>query len=127
MPFIQIYLGEHLSPQNKKDISLAIHQSLVDVFHIPVKDYFQVIHAMKPGDILYPDSYFDVPHTDNLLYIRITARGGRTVEMKQELYGKIASRIAATTPVSAEDVVIILLENDSPDWSFGRGLAQMVK
>lgn len=127
MPFIQIYLGNHLSRQHKKDISLAVHQSLVDIFNIPLNDFFQVIHSMEPGDILYPESYYDVPHTENLLYIRITCRTGRTQEMKQALYERIASRIAATTPVSADDVVIILVENELADWSFGRGIAQMIQ
>lgn len=126
MPFVQIYLGHHLSAENKKDISLSVHQSLQGHFNIPADDYFQVIHVMQPEDILYPDSYFDVPHTNNLLYVRITARGGRTVAQKQALYKSIASRIAAATPVSADDVVIMLLENDSAGWSFGRGIAQMV-
>jgi len=127
MPFVQIYLGHHLSAENKKDISLSVHQSLQEHFNIPADDYFQVIHAMQPGDILYPGSYFDVPHTNNLLYIRITAKGGRTVAQKQALYKSIASRIEAATPVSADDVVIILLENDLAGWSFGRGIAQMVQ
>ncbi|TWF35854.1 tautomerase-like protein [Chitinophaga polysaccharea] len=126
MPFVQIYVGAHLSPANKKDISMAIHQGLMTHFLIPEKDYFQVIHVMQPEDLLYPDSYFDVPHSNNLIYIRITARSGRTVEMKQALYKSIASRIAATTPVSENDVVIILVENELPDWSFGQGVAQMV-
>ncbi|MGO4288357.1 tautomerase family protein [Chitinophaga sp. RAB17] len=126
MPFVQIYLGEHLSAANKKDISLSVHQSLQEHFNIPADDYFQVIHTMQPGDILYPNSYFDVPHTDNLMYIRITARAGRTVEQKQALYKSIATRIAAATPVPADDVVIILVENDLAGWSFGRGDAQMV-
>ena len=126
MPFVQIYLGDHLTQKNKKDISLAIHQSLMDNFHIPADDYFQVINAVAAGDILYPGSYFGVPHSPNLLYIRITARSGRTVEMKQSLYKNIAERIAAATPVSADDVVIIFVENESADWSFGRGIAQMV-
>jgi phenylpyruvate tautomerase PptA (4-oxalocrotonate tautomerase family) len=127
MPFVQIYLGDHLTTKNKKDISLSVHDSLREHFNIPADDYFQVIHTMQPGDILYPNSYFDVPHTNNLLYIHITARAGRTVEMKQALYKSIATRIAATTPVSANDVVIILLENDLAGWSFGQGIAQMVK
>ncbi|HEY9262895.1 tautomerase family protein [Chitinophaga sp.] len=127
MPFVQIYLGHHLSAENKKDISLSVHQSLQEHFNIPADDYFQVIHTMQPGDILYPASYFNVPHTDNLLYIRITARAGRTVEQKKALYKSIASRIGASTPVSGDDVVIILLENDLAGWSFGGGVAQMVE
>lgn len=127
MPFVQIYLGAHLTAAHKKDISLAVHHSLEEHFNVPADDYFQVIHSMQPGDILYPSSFLDVPHTDNLLYIRITARGGRTVEQKQGLYKSIATRIAATTPVSINDVVIVLVENDLAGWSFGQGVAQYVR
>ncbi|PSL47886.1 tautomerase-like protein [Chitinophaga niastensis] len=125
MPFVQIYLADHLSKKNKKDISTAVHHSLVNIFNVPVDDYFQVIHAMPAEDIVSPDSYFNVPHTNNLLYIRITAKTGRTVEMKKQLYQSIAAKIAATTPVSEDDVIIVLVENELADWSFGRGIAQM--
>jgi hypothetical protein len=33
--------------------------------------------------------------------------------------------IAERTPISTDDVIIILVENLAGNWSFGRGLAQM--
>jgi phenylpyruvate tautomerase PptA (4-oxalocrotonate tautomerase family) len=126
MPFVQISLAKNLTEKVKKDISHSIHESLVDAFKIPVDDYFQVINEVQPGNLLFAENYMGIPHSDNLVYIQIIARSGRTVEQKKELYLSIAKKIAERTPIGIDDVIIILLENELPDWSFGRGIAQYV-
>jgi quercetin dioxygenase-like cupin family protein len=127
MPFIQIYLSPALNDQSRKEISLSIHESLVAVFGIPENDYFQVIHEIRPADLLYPPSYLGVRHGDQVVYIQIIARQGRTVAMKQELYRSIAEKIASRTAIPIDDVIIVLVENTSENWSFGQGQAQMVE
>jgi phenylpyruvate tautomerase PptA (4-oxalocrotonate tautomerase family) len=124
MPFVQINLAQSLSEQVKNDISKSIHESLISHFNIPADDYFQVIHELPERGLLFPASYMNIPHTGNLVYIQIIARTGRTVEMKKALYRSIAEKIAARTPISTNDVFIVLVENNSPDWSFGQGIAQ---
>lgn len=125
MPFVQITLSQPATEKVKKDISLAVHESLMQVYHIPADDFFQVIHEVAATNLLFPESYMNVPHTKQLVYIQIIAREGRTVDMKKQLYRSIAEKIAAGTPISINDVIIILVENTSPDWSFGQGIAQM--
>lgn len=125
MPFVKINLAQNLADDTKKDISLAIHESLMGHFNIPQDDYFQVIHEIRPADLLYPDSYMNVPHSSSMVYIEITARYGRTLDMKKALYRAIADRIAARTPVSVNDVFIVLTEVATENWSLGQGLAQM--
>jgi len=125
MPFVKINLAQNLTDSIKKEISLSVHESLMEHFNIPQDDYFQVIHEIRPADLLYPDSYMNVPHSSNMLYIEITARFGRTVEMKKALYRAIANRIAARTHISVNDVFIVLTEVATENWSFGQGLAQM--
>ena len=126
MPFVQISLAQNCTEQIKKDISHSIHESLIDYFKIPVDDYFQVFHCVQPSDLMYPEKYMDIPHSGNLVYIQIIARGGRTVEMKKELYKSIAHKIAERTPIGIDDVIIVLVENTLENWSFGRGIAQYV-
>ena len=126
MPYVQISLAEGHTAQVKKDISRSIHESLVDAFRIPVDDYFQVIHEVKPENLIYAENYMDIPHSPNLVYVHIIARGGRTVEMKKELYKSIAHKIAEKTPISIDDVIIVLVDNTLENWSFGRGIAQYV-
>jgi len=126
MPFVQINLSRELDDHSRKAISLSIHESLVAVFHIPEDDYFQVIHEIRPADLLFPPSYLGVTHGDQVVYIQIIARDGRTIEMKQALYRSIAEKISARTSIPAADVIIVLVENTSENWSFGLGEAQMV-
>ncbi len=127
MPFVQFYLPAKFTDSVKKEISLSVHESLVDIFNVPVDDYFQVINPVEPGHLIYPGSYLGVPHSENLIYIYITCGIGRTVAMKQKLYAAIAEKIASRTPVSKDDVIIMLNETGWENWSFGQGVAQMVK
>jgi phenylpyruvate tautomerase PptA (4-oxalocrotonate tautomerase family) len=127
MPFVQINLAQNLTDEIKKHISGSIHESLVEVFNIPTDDFFQVIHEVRPSDLLWPDSYMDIPHTGNMVYIQIIARAGRTPEMKKALYKSIATKIAGRTPISTNDVFIVLVENTVENWSFGQGEAQYIR
>jgi phenylpyruvate tautomerase PptA (4-oxalocrotonate tautomerase family) len=127
MPFVNIYLPVHFTSKVKKEISLSIQESLVEIFNVPEDDYFQVIHALDAGHLIFPGSYLGIPHTSELIYIHITCGTGRTVEMKKALYASIAQKISGRTPVSPDDVIIILNETGWENWSFGRGIAQMIK
>ncbi len=126
MPFVQIHLAQHFTALVKKKISTAVHESLIEQFKIPVNDFFQVIHCLPPGDILYPENYMDIPHTNNLVFIHITAKDGRDAATKKALYHAIATKIAAQVPISVNDVIIILQETGAENWSFGQGKAQMI-
>jgi phenylpyruvate tautomerase PptA (4-oxalocrotonate tautomerase family) len=126
MPFVNIYLPAEFTQEVKTKISLSVHEGLMEIFNIPEKDYFQVIHPVLIENLIYPDSYLDISHTANLVYVYITCRSGRTADMKKALYALIAQKIAASTLVSANDVIIVLNENAPEDWSFGQGIAQMI-
>jgi phenylpyruvate tautomerase PptA (4-oxalocrotonate tautomerase family) len=127
MPFVQINLPAAFSPEVKKELSLCVHESLVEMFNVPVDDYFHVINEVQPANLIYPESYLTVPHTAGLIYVYITCGIGRTVAMKQSLYATIAEKISTRTPVSQNDVIIVLNETAWENWSFGQGKAQMVK
>jgi phenylpyruvate tautomerase PptA (4-oxalocrotonate tautomerase family) len=127
MPFVQISLGQQTTGEIKKKISSSIHESLIEVFKIPQDDLFQVIREVPAQDLIYPESYMGIPHTGNIVYIEIIARAGRTPEMKKALYKAIATRISDSTPISIDDVFIVLVENTTENWSFGQGIAQYIQ
>ncbi|SHN35467.1 tautomerase family protein [Mucilaginibacter sp. OK098] len=126
MPFVQIYLPATFTSAQKKTISVSIQESLVAIFNVPEKDYFQVINILSDGHLIHSDSYLDIPHTDQMVYIYITCALSRTKEMKQALYASIAQKIAAGAAVNINDVFIILNEIPWENWSFGQGKAQMI-
>lgn len=128
MPFVRISLPKKLSLETKNTISESIHQSLIAEFNIPAADYFHIIEELEPHQIKYPESYLDISHSDEIIYVQITAGQGRTLEQKKKLYHQIATRIAASTKILINNVIIVLLENNGlENWSFGNGEIQEQK
>ena len=125
MPFVRISLPKKLSLQTKNTISESIHQSLIEEFYIPKDDYFHVIEELENHQIKYPESYLGISHTEEIIYVQITAGQGRTLEQKKKLYHQIATKISSSTPILINNVIIVLLENNGlENWSFGNGEIQ---
>ncbi|MCY7671938.1 tautomerase family protein [Bacillus altitudinis] len=75
------------------------------------------------------DPHYLVRHERDhrLLYIQITCGSGRTEGQKQSLYKEIADQLYNKLHISKENVFIMLIETGLENWSFGEGLAQMIK
>ncbi|MBF7092121.1 tautomerase family protein [Flavobacterium sp. ALJ2] len=128
MPFVRISLPKKLSQETKENISISIHESLIQEFNIPEDDYFHVIEELEVTQIKFPKSYLGITHSENIIYVQITAGQGRTKEQKAKLYTQIATRVSSTTEILKNDIIIMLLENNgSENWSFGNGEIQEPK
>lgn len=127
MPYVQISLLQGRTKESKKNICDAIHQALVEEFKIPELDRFQVINEVAEGNLIFPPEYLGIPHSEDIIYIHITAKMGRTAGMKKALYQKIASYICLREEISNDDIFIVLTENSEENWSFGRGKAQLIE
>ncbi|MGG5209372.1 tautomerase family protein [Chryseobacterium sp. MIQD13] len=128
MPFVRISLPKMLSMEEKNQVSVSIHQSLIKEFNIPVDDYFHVIEELDSHQIKFPQNYLGVSHTEKIVYIQITAGKGRDLEKKRRLYASIAEEISKSTSVTKNNIIIVLLENNGQeDWSFGNGEIQESK
>lgn len=126
MPFVQVSLKQGKTANEKKAISDSIHESLITIFGIPTDDKFQVFHEVPLENIIFPTSYMQIPHSENLIYIHITAKKGRTNTMKKALYASIVTLIHQRIGHNPDDIMIIISENDEANWSFGRGKAQLI-
>ncbi|MGH8821449.1 MAG: tautomerase family protein, partial [Rhodoferax sp.] len=124
MPFVRAFVPQSLSDVQIRAVSQAVHQALVDAFKIPPKDRFQVITRHAPSELVCAPEYLGIEHSETVALIQITAKEGRTVEMKKHLFERIAKLIDATGAVRASDVIISLVENKEENWSFGNGIAQ---
>lgn len=126
MPFVRISLKKGKDKAYKTAISESIHNSLVEIFGIPDLDKFQVITEVEQENIIYPSSYMGIPHSDEIIYIHITAKKGRSSNMKQKLYQSIVDKIHEKTDHNVNDIMIIMTENEEENWSFGQGKAQLI-
>lgn len=128
MPFVRISLPKIFSQETKDNVSQSVHHALMQEFNIPKNDYFHIIEELEPRQIRFPESYLDVSHTANIVYIQIIAGMGRTFAQKKGLYREIAKRITDSTPVTKNNIIIVLVENEGrQNWSFGNGEIQEPK
>jgi 4-oxalocrotonate tautomerase len=125
MPLVRINLQEGKSEEFRRRLSDAVHDAMVDAIGVPFADRFQIITEHKPGNLVFPVTYLDIPHEDEVIFLQIFLNTGRSVELKQALYRSIATRVAAVG-FNPKDLIINLVEVRKEDWSFGNGVAQYV-
>ena len=124
MPLVRISLAEGKSADYRRAVGDVVHQAMVDTINCPPLDRFQIISQHRLEDFIYAPVYLDIAHTDDLVVIQITLNEGRTVEMKKELFKRIAEDLASRIRLRPEDVFISLVEVKKENWSFGNGVAQ---
>lgn len=131
MPFVKIYYPENiLNKEGLKNIGECIHLSLIEHFNIPENDYFQMFLPYQKNHFLYNPYYLlerGEKRTENMIYISITCGPGRTVQQKKSLYQSVSLKISECSGEKDSDVFITLNETSAENWSFGQGLAQLVK
>ncbi|MCU6707347.1 tautomerase family protein [Paenibacillus sp. J5C_2022] len=131
MPFVQIYYREGLL--NKEELkrgSNCIHYSLIEHFNIPEDDYFHMCLPYPSNHFFYDPDYLlegDNKRSDKIMHISITCASGRTINQKRKLYHSIGEAIHQHLNISKADIFITLNESSVENWSFGQGIAQMIK
>jgi 4-oxalocrotonate tautomerase len=124
MPLIRIDVIEGRSEADLSAISSAVHRGLTECFNVPERDQFQVITEHRPGRLVYNPAYLGIERTDGIVVVQVFLSSGRTPELKQSFYARVAQLIAEMTRTRPQDVMITLVENERADWSFGNGVAQ---
>lgn len=119
MPLVRIDVNR--SAEFAQKIADSIHDAIVEVYGIPVRDRFQVINT--GSTIIAQDAGLGFERSTGVVMIQIFTQRGRSDETKQSLYERIAQGLA-TLGIAGEDVFIGYVENGPQDWSFGFGKAQ---
>lgn len=126
MPLVRVSMKIGRTAEQKTLISDAIYDAMRETLNVPEDDRFQILTEHAADGLICAPHYLGIEHTDNILFIHVFLRKGRTVEMKQAFYRRTAELLHQRTGLRMEDVFITLTENDLPDWSFGNGIAQYV-
>lgn len=127
MPLITLSLEAGRSPDQKRQLADAVYEALRAAIQIPENDRFVAIREHAAGDLIADPDYLGVARSDHPMFVEITLRRGRPTEKKQALYREIAQRMAQTGLVRPEDLLIVLHENETADWSFGGGVAHYIE
>jgi phenylpyruvate tautomerase PptA (4-oxalocrotonate tautomerase family) len=126
MPLVRIALVAGTAPAHRQAIADGVHQALVESLQVPADDRFQIIAEQAPENLIFDRHYLGIRRTDGLVFIQVYLRQGRSVEMKQDFYRRVAENLSHDPGLDAGDIFITLSENQLADWSFGQGRAQYV-
>jgi phenylpyruvate tautomerase PptA (4-oxalocrotonate tautomerase family) len=124
MPFVEIFGPAQRPAAHTRQLADAVQRALVAAIGIPAEDRFQAISSGAGSELIYDPGYLGIQRSPDFTLVRITLRRGRTVEQKRALYREIAEEVRDATGIRPEDVLVVLVENELPDWSFGKGVAQ---
>lgn len=131
MPFVNVYYHENiLNKEELKKIGECIHLSLIEHFNIPENDFFQMFLPYQQNHFLYNPYYLlerGKKRTENMIYVSITCGRGRTIKQKRDLYQSISLKVSECSRIKSADIFITLNETAAENWSFGQGMAQLVK
>ena len=123
MPFVRIDLAKGKPADYRRGIGEIVYKAMTELINVPVDDKFQVITEHAPEELNFPRSYLGAEYSHDIIFIQITLNAGRTVEMKQAFYKRVADDLHTQLKVRREDVIINLVETAKENWSFGNGIA----
>ena len=126
MPLVRIDLNKSYDPDNSKKIGEIVYRAMEEELSVPKDDKFQIITRHDTTELNIPDSYLGIKYTDKIVIIQITLNSGRSTELKQKLYKRVAEDLNKDLNIRKEDVFISLVEVAKENWSFGNGEAQYV-
>ena len=124
MPLVRIDLNKSYNSDDSKKIGELVYRAMEEEISVPKDDKFQIITKHDTSELNIPDSYLGIKYTDRIVIIQITLNGGRSTELKQKLYKRIAEDMNKDLNIRKEDVFISLVEVAKENWSFGNGEAQ---
>jgi phenylpyruvate tautomerase PptA (4-oxalocrotonate tautomerase family) len=125
MPLMRIDVVEGRSKEQLRLLCDCIHRAMVEAFHVPVTDRYQIVQQHSADTLLVEDTGLGYPRTSHLVVISMVSRP-RSAEAKVKFYELACAHLGSECGVPPTDVVINVCTNQDEDWSFGRGRAQFL-
>jgi phenylpyruvate tautomerase PptA (4-oxalocrotonate tautomerase family) len=127
MPICHITLRNDHPEAYLDALSEGLHQTLVACFDVPPEDCFQVFHTLPTTALRYNPHYLTGQRSDNWTLIEITAGKPRSTAIKRAFYARLAQRLSIQPGLHPDELMVVIRHNQAEDWSFGGGLASMLK
>ena len=125
MPMLQFHVFEGRSDQELAALLDATHRVVLDAFHVPERDRYQIVHEHKPSHVRFEDTGLGIERSDKFVLLQITTRRHPNEE-KTAFYHKLCAEFERSCGIKPTDVMISIVENADADWSFGLGRAQFL-
>ena len=122
MPLTRITLCEGMSDAHLQQLSALYHQTLVEVFEVPPEDKFQILEILPASALIYDPHYQTGRRDGDFILFQILAGKPRSTVVKQRLYERLAERLHVDLGIHPDNLMVVIQQNGSEEWSFGRGL-----
>ncbi len=127
MPLARIDLIKGKSAEYRKTIGDVVYSAMVEILQAPPGDRFQVIAEHEATDFHYDPNFFGIDRSADEIFIQLTLVGNRTLEQKRGFYKKVVDDLNEKLGLRREDVLINLVSTTIEDWSFGNGVASLIR
>jgi hypothetical protein len=125
MPLVQFHVFEGRSDQELAALLDAAHRAVLDAFHVPERDRYQIVHEHKPSRVRFEDTGLGIERSDKFVLVHISTQR-HPIEQKTTFYDKLCAELERSCGIKSTDVMVSIVENTVADWSFGLGRAQFL-
>ncbi|MFD2706203.1 tautomerase family protein [Salibacterium lacus] len=125
MPLLKFHLYEGRSPEDIRNILDVTHGIMVDVFQVPERDRYQIVHEHKTSHMIMQDTGLDLDRTEDFVLIHVFTRK-RTEHEITSFYRHLVSALENHCAILPNDVMVSITTNEDEHWSFGEGKAQFL-
>ena len=99
--------------------------AMLEAFETPERDGYQLVTEHSPDEIIIQDNGLGIERSENMVVIHLISRRGRkTSAQKEKLYELLVRNLKRDCGLDPADLVVVITENESEDWSLGYGKAQ---
>ncbi len=122
MPLVTISLVGKRDRAQKARVLDAAHVALVSA-GVPEADRFQRVVELDPDNVRYDPRYPDlaVDRNADFALVEVLWSVGRSVKVKRPFVAAMADGVASALGVDRERVMVVILETQWENWSFGGG------
>ena len=125
MPLVNINIWQGMPEDVIDQIHQATHTCLVEAWGIPSNGGFYLITERPQSHMRIQRTMWGVERSDHPPILLQITSSPRSCEMKTRFYQLMAEAIQRIG-FRQEDLFISITPNNSEDWSFGGGIAQLL-
>lgn len=116
MAQVKVYALRSTLDAHRAELSVAIHESVVEALSYPREKRFQRFIALEPRDFYFPHD-----RSERYTIVEISLFAGRSAEAKKALIRALFANIERVAGIRPQDVEITIFETPRENWGI-RGL-----
>lgn len=125
MPLVYYDIVRGRSRDQIRALLDSTQTAIVEAFEVPERDRYQLVTEHSPDEMIIQDHGLGIERSENIVVIHlINRRGKKTRSQKEKLYELLVRNLNRDCGLDPAELVVVITENESEDWSVGYGKAQ---